>query len=186
MRISRSRYPAARVMSARSNSFKADASVRGVRSTVVDAPLRLRLKVFLTRGKLDRQIAVGRKYEATDALALRVSQLTDEGTRRQVARELRGVVEYVDGRESGPIISAVVIEPAAVRAGREAILGLAERLEATAGVSARGMVLARALLTDGISPLYNLHSERTVAEAVFDVQDALGTYPTVGFDTVAA
>jgi hypothetical protein len=44
-------------------------------------------------------------------------------------------------------------------------------------VSARGVVLARALLTDGRSPLFNPFCERTVVEAVFDVQDALGPVP---------
>ncbi len=186
MRIPRSSNPTSPVTSARSTRFEADASVRDGRSTAVNAPATLRLKVFVTRGKLDRQIAVGHRYEATDALALRVRQLTDQSTRRQIARELRGVVDYVDNREPGPVISSVVIEPAAVRAGRESILGLAERLEATAPVSARGVVFAWALLTDGISPLYNPYSERTVSEAVFEVQDALGAHPTIGFDAVAA
>jgi len=72
-----------------------------------------------------------------------------------------------------------MIEPAAVRAGREAILGLAERLQSTTPLSARGVVLARALLTDGRSPLFNALSERTVIEAAFEVQDALGAAPGV-------
>jgi hypothetical protein len=185
--ISRSRYPAPPAMSATSAALEADASAEGVRSPAIGAPMALRLKVFLTRGKLDRKLAVGGSYETTDALALRVRQLTDPSKRRQIARELRGVVEYVDNRKSGAVISSVVIEPAAVRAGRETILGLAERIEATEyPVSARGVVLARALLTDGSSPLYNPHSERTVSEAVFDVQDALGGPPAPGFDAAAA
>ncbi len=146
----------------------------------------LRLKVFLTRGRLDRRIADGSRYEATDALALRVRQLTGEGNRRRVANELRGVVDWVDDCETGAFMSSVVIDRAAVRGGREAILGLAERLEAMDPVSARGVVLARALVTDGLSPLYNPLSERTVAEAVFAVQDALGARSMLGFDALAA
>jgi hypothetical protein len=135
----------------------------------------MRLMVFLTRVKLDRAIADERASEATRALALRVQQLTAHRTRRRIASELRAVVEYADRNDSAPLrLSAVMIEPAAVRAGREAILGLAERLQSTAPVSARGVVLARALLTDGDSPLFNRFCERTVVEAVFDVQDALG------------
>jgi hypothetical protein len=184
MRIPRSSNQASPMMSAGSTRFEASAPVPGGRSAAVNAPATLWLKVFVTRVKLDRQIAAGHRYEATDALALRVRQLTDQSTRRQIAGELRGVVDYVDQRQPGPVISSVVIEPAAVRAGREALLGLAERLEATAIVSARGVVFARALLTDGTSPLYNPFSERTVSEAVFEVQDALGAHPTV--DAVAA
>jgi hypothetical protein len=186
MRVSRSRYPAAPIVSASSSGSEAQAPAHDIRSTVTHPPAKLRLRVFMTRAKLDRQLATGSTYEATDALALRVRQLTERGTRMRIARELRGAVDYVDKRESGPVISAVVIDPAAVRAGREAILGLAERLEATAAVSARGIVFARALLTDGSSPLYNAYAERTVNEAVFEVQDALGGYPIAGYDAVAA
>jgi hypothetical protein len=139
----------------------------------------MRLMVFLIRVKLDRAIADERTSEATRSLALRVQQLTAHRTRRRIASELRAVVEYADRNEAPHRLSAVMIEPAAVRAGREAILGLAERLQSTAPVSARGVVLARALLIDGHSPLFNRFCERTVVEAVFDVQDALGSVPDV-------
>ncbi len=187
MMVHRSRYPAPPVMSATSAVLEAEASVQDVRSRAAGASVALRLKVLLTRGKLDRKLAAGGSCEPTDALALRVQQLTDRGMRRRIASELRGVVDYVDNRESGAVISSVVIEPAAVRAGREMILGLAERMEAMdSPVRARGVVLARALLIDGTSPLYNPYSERTVGEAVFDVQDALGGPPAIGYDAVAA
>lgn len=187
MMISRSRYPAPPVMSATSAVLEAEASVQGVRSRAIGAPMALRLKVFLTRGKLDRKLAAGSLCEATDELALRVQQLTAPSMRRRIAGELRGVVDYVDNRESGAVISSVVIEPAAVRAGRESLLGLAERIEAIdSPVRARGVVFARALLTDGTSPLYNPYSEQTVSEAVFEVQDALGGPPALGYDAVAA
>jgi hypothetical protein len=151
------------------------------------APLPLRLKVYLTRGRLDRQIADGRPYAATAQLALRISQLTDPRMRRTVARNLRGLVEYVDAVGSRLVISAVVIDRAAVRAGREAILGLAERLEGSAPATASGIVHARRLLADGRSPFYNPDCERTVAEAIWDVVDELGTEPpAIGFDAVAA
>ena len=135
----------------------------------------MRLRVFLTRVKLDRTIAGERPFEVTRALALRIGQLTAHATRRRIANQLRALVDYADRNDSpSPRLSAVMIEPAAVRGGREAILGLAERLESTSPLSARGVVLARALLTDGRSPLFNGFSERTVVEAVFAVQDALG------------
>jgi hypothetical protein len=137
--------------------------------------LQVRLRVFLTRVKLDRTIAGERPFVVTAALAMRIEQLTAHATRRRIANQLRAVVDYADRNDSPPPrLSAVMIEPAAVRGGREAILGLAERLQSTAAVSARGVVLARALLTDGHGPLFNPSSGRTVVEAVFDVQDALG------------
>jgi hypothetical protein len=148
---------------------------RGARSISAGAPWALRLRVRVIRGRLDRQIAAGRSCESGAALALRVRQLIHPRTRRRVACGLRGVVEYVDRVGLRRDYSAVVIERAAVRAGREAILGLAERFEGSAPVTARGVVLARALLTDGFSsPLFNRYCERTVAEAVWEVADSAG------------
>jgi hypothetical protein len=156
-----------------------DANARaGGRPTDRHPTIALRLRVFLTRVKLDRAIADERASEATRALALRLQQLTAHTTRHRVASELRAIVEYADRNDSvSPRLTAVMIESAAVRAGREAILGLADRLQSKAPVSARGVVLARALLTDGHSPLFNRFCERTVVEAVFVVQDALGAGP---------
>jgi hypothetical protein len=185
MSISRSSYrlwPAA--VSASGAASDTSVSVQA-EPTRLGPPRALRLEVFLRRGKLDRQIASPGTCELTDALSLRICQLTEAGMRRRTARELRGVVERVDDREPGLVISAVVIEPAAVRAGREALLGLAERLESSAPVSARGVALARGLLTEADSPLYDPYCERTVNEAVFEVQDALGG-PPFGLQEVAA
>jgi hypothetical protein len=72
-----------------------------------------------------------------------------------------------------PTISAVVVDRPAVRAGREAIVALAERLEGWPAVSPRGVALTRVLLTDGLSPLFNPNSERSVIEAVWEINDAL-------------
>jgi hypothetical protein len=142
----------------------------------------------MTRGRLDRQIAAGCPCDSTAALALRARQLVDPRSRLRLARSLRGVVEYVDRVGARPVLfSSVMIEREAVSADRETILGLVERLEGTAPVNPRGVVLARTLLTDGIgSPLSNRSCGRTVAEAVWDVADALGADPpTTVFDAVA-
>jgi len=149
------------------------------------APLDLRLRVFVTRAKLDRQIAAG-AHGSSAALDLRASQLTDPATRRQIASSLRDMVDYVSHRTSRPVISSAIVAPGAVRTGRQAIIGLAQQLEGTTPVSPRGVALARELITDGLSPLFNPYCERTVAEAVCEVQDALETRPTIGVDAVAA
>ena len=148
--------------------------------------MALRLRVFVMREKLDRQIAAGSPCESSTALALRARQLTDSRTRQQIARNLRGMVDCVHRARSRTVLSPVVIEPAAVRSGRSVILGLAARLEGTDPLTPRGVVRARALLTDRLSPLFNPYSERTVAQAVAEVEDALGGHPTIGFDAVAA
>ncbi len=159
----------------------------GSSGDTIDVALSLRLRVRLTRGGLDRQIAAGRPCDATPARSLRARQLADPGTRRQIARDLRGVIEFADRCGSHTLITPVVIDRRAVRAGREAIVGLAERLEGATPVRAEGVALARCLLTDGASPLFHRGCGQTVAEAVWAVADALGTDPpTVELQTLAA
>jgi len=186
MRTLRSSQPASPVMSTRRTTVEVAPRLHGGPSTSAGAPLALRLMVYVTRGRLDRQIAAGCPGEATAALALRARQLTDPRTRREIALNLRGIIDYVDRRGPPRVISSVVIEPPAARTGRCAIVELAERLDGWAPVSPRGIVLARALLTDGLSPLFNPHCGRTVTEAAREVQDALEEHPTIGFDAFAA
>jgi hypothetical protein len=139
-----------------------------------DSDVRLRMKVFMTRGLLDRRIAAGERRGSNAALSLRARQLVDPRTRLRVARDLRHVVDYAERRESRPVVSAVVIDRVAVRHGREPILGLAEHLEGHPPVHARGVALAKALLTDGLSPLFNSNGERTIIQAIWRIEDALG------------
>lgn len=118
------------------------------------APLSLRVRACLGRRGIDRRILAGDPVDGAPALALRAAQLTDPQTRRQTARRLRGIVDYVDRSGPRPLITAVVIDPPAVRSGRQAILGLAQRLEAGGQVEPRGVILAQRLLTDGLGPLF--------------------------------
>ncbi len=127
----------------------------------------------MTRGKLDREIADGRLCESSAQLALRSRQLVSPRERRQLARDLRGAVAYVDRMDSRPTISAVVIDRGAVRSARQAIVRLAERLEGWAPVSPRGVALVSVLLTDGLSPLFNANSEQSAIEAIWEIDDAL-------------
>lgn len=158
------------------------------RSASTRGAFALHVRVWFTRAKLDQQIATGRAWHSGAATALRARQLSDPRSRQRLARYLRGIVAYAD-REARPPFSAVVVDRAAVRADREAILGLAERLEAQDPVNPRGIVAARRLLTDGIdSPLYSRRCGRTVAAAVWEISDALGDDdpPTVVFDLVTS
>jgi hypothetical protein len=56
---------------------------------------------------------------------------------------------------------------------REAILGLAERLERPQPVNPRGVARVAVLLTDGTSAFYNPAAERSIGEAVWWVADGL-------------
>jgi hypothetical protein len=157
----------------RTDAFEAAPFHRRDRSTSIHPPPTLRLRVYATRGGLDRRIAAGGDCWSSDALALRAAQLIDPRTRLQTAMALYGIVKYVERLGSRPIFSAVVIDRRAVLRGRHAILGLAERLEGEAPVTARGVALARVLLTDGIGPLFNRNSQQTVIQAIWRIEDAL-------------
>src|ERR1700730_9459950 len=123
----------------------------------------LRLRVYVTRARLDRHIAAGLPNDSTAALALRTRQLTDLRTRRRIAQNLSRVVDYVDRVGSQRNLSAVVIDRAAVADGRQPILRLAARLEQLTPVSPMGVALARELLTDGLGPFFDRHCRRSVA-----------------------
>jgi hypothetical protein len=160
--------------------FETVVPVDGVRSASAGAPRALRMKVYLSRGRLDRQLAAGRPHDAAPELILRAKHLTNPRTQRDIARNLRGIVHYVDRQESSKGTSFVLITPGAVGGGRTAICELVEQLERAAPVNPRGIVLAQALLTDGNSPLFNPDSERSVAEAAREIQQALVEQPTIG------
>jgi hypothetical protein len=89
---------------------------------------------------------------------------------------LRRLVKHVDAVGRGPSLSPVIVDRGAVIANRQAILGLADRLDRAGDVSSRGMVLVTDLLTDGAaSPLYRTGGGRALAEAIWGISDALGT-----------
>ena len=143
--------------------------------------LALPVRMFLTRGRLDRQTAAACPCGSTAALELRARQLINPRARRRIARDLRRVIDRANRIGSHPTLSAAVIDPVAVTDGRRPILRLAQRLEARTPVSPEGVLLARALLTDGCSPLFNRACERTVAQAVGQVEHALeGKFPESG------
>ena len=62
----------------------------------------------------------------------------------------------------------------AVLAWREGLLGLAQRLEASAEVNPCGVARAQLVVTDGTGPLYSGLSEMTVGDAVWWIADGLG------------
>lgn len=138
------------------------------------ASLGLRLRVFVRRGRLDRTLIHLGAEDGDAALRLRARQLTTPKARRRASRNLRGIVKHVERLGSQLDLSAVVIDRHAVWAARQALLGLADRLEGAGHVNPRGMVLAMALVTDGgSSPVYG-QGARTLVDAIWEISDALG------------
>jgi hypothetical protein len=138
------------------------------------ATARLRLGVRLRHWRLDRELADGVAASASARHALRAAQLTRPATRAALARSLRAVV----ARAQDPFAAlsgAVPVRRAEVGAWAQGLLGLAERLERNRPVSPQGMARVRLLVSDGLGPLYNSHSELTLGEAIWRVADGLET-----------
>ena len=104
--------------------------------------LGLRLRVFLRRWRLDRDLAAEDAPPGDEAHRLRTRQLLDESFRSDLARALVGIAELI---EEGAFTSGPS-DPEAV-AARQAVLALAERLSDVQPVSACGMARA-ALIAD--------------------------------------
>jgi hypothetical protein len=69
--------------------------------------------------------------------------------------------------------STVPVLAEAVAPWREALLGLADRLEGRGHISACGLARVLYLLTDGGGPLYSPRSERSLAETIWWVADGM-------------
>jgi hypothetical protein len=108
---------------------------------------------------------------------MRAEQLADPVVHRRLARALRGVVGDLDRPPVSAIQAAVPVRHTALMPWREALLGLAERLEGPGPVNPRGVARLRVLLTDGLSPLYISYAGRTIGDAIWWVADGLAPCP---------
>jgi hypothetical protein len=139
--------------------------------------LALRVRVHVHRGGLDRQLADGLAPEAFMERAVRARQLADPATRRRTARSLRRLVKDAELPAAARLCSAVPVYRRTVLAWREALLGLAERLENPAPVNPCGVARTVVLLTDGAGPLYNPAAGHSMGSAVWWVADGLQAFP---------
>jgi hypothetical protein len=137
--------------------------------------LAQRLRVHLHRGRLDQQIAEGFDPAAFEDRALRARQLGGVPARRRVARSLRDVVKAAE--RPAPLSSAVPVSRRAVLQWREALLGLAERLERPEPVNPCGVARALVVLTNGGGPLYVREAAGSMGESVWWIADGLDPCP---------
>lgn len=127
--------------------------------------VRLRLRVSLRRGTLDRELADGRDPHVSAELGLRAMQLTNDAIRRRLACALRGIVAEA---ERGPRFSAAVpVCRPNVAPWAEGLLGLADVLQRPGAVNPCGVARALAMITDGAGPLYNPGAAQSVGDVVW-------------------
>jgi hypothetical protein len=104
-------------------------------------------------------------------LAWRGAELTAGARRLELAHELRDVVAAADSRY---LPSASPIDRLRIRADRETLLSLADRLtELSLPVAARGVLLLERLLHDCNGPLYEGGSMAALSGALDEVAAAL-------------
>jgi hypothetical protein len=129
------------------------------------------MRVRLHRWRLDRELAQGLGCVGSDARRLRALQLATPRHRRRLARSIRRIAES-DPRRVSPFFPAISIRPEATP-WREALAGLAERLQSPAPVNACGIARAIELVSDGTGPLYNRHAGIRLGDAIWWVADGL-------------
>jgi hypothetical protein len=94
--------------------------------------------------RLDRALAAGADPASEPGLRARARRVTSWRARRRIARALEQL-------EEGP---GMPVRRDQVREARELIAELAAALRSRERVSARGVLLARRIITDGRGPLY--------------------------------
>jgi len=138
---------------------------------VAGPSLGLRLSVLLHRRRLDEQLAEGCGRGVADELTLRAHQLSDPVHRAGLAGALRRIVERAE-RPSGGLSSTVPPCRDAVIERREGLLGLADRLDGAASMSASAVARVELLLQDGTGPLFSARADRSIADGLWWVADA--------------
>lgn len=140
----------------------------------MESPQRLRVR--LTRGWLDRQLARGATCDASPALALRAAQLASPPARKAIAVLLDTVLLAAEERAANPG-SPLIVNHDEVIAAREQIVALVERLLSAAVLEPRGVALARLLVRDARSPLFSDASGHTLEQALSEIAVHLRSDP---------
>jgi hypothetical protein len=146
--------------------------------------IRLRWRTWVRAQELDGLLARGADPMDSDELSLRVGQLGSARSRARLAGALRGAVELA-GRQPEPLgMPRSQIRRAEIRASRELLLELAERVDSRGPVGVEGLGLTSLLIGDRASPLYDGDARRSIPAAAFTALVALGRgYPTVSTPT---
>lgn len=122
---------------------------------------------------LDAQLARGADPMQSNELSLRAGQLGSSKSRRRMACALRGVVALAD-RGAYPIaLAPPPIRRAEVRASKELLLELAERLCSSEPSGVQGLAIASKLIAERNSPLYSGHSDWPLPVVAFEALVAM-------------
>jgi hypothetical protein len=106
--------------------------------------------------RLDRDIAAGVSPDSSPVLALRAQALVQPSMRRLLAGRVRQVLTEATGDDALRFLDPrIPVQRDRVVDATDALRSLIERLLLPGPVPARGVAVARLVLTDGAGPLYN-------------------------------
>jgi hypothetical protein len=114
---------------------------------------------------LDVKLAAGRTPESSPLLAARAQHIVAIRTRRELARHWEHLLRAAR-RGYGTYHPALPICSDRIIAAEPAVRELVRCMTAPLPVTARGVAMATALLTDALSPVYNPRSRDTLAAAL--------------------
>jgi len=131
------------------------------------------LQVLASRGRLDRLLADGHIAATDPRLAMRARQLAEPAARTRLAAALHDAVRSVD---ADPLarrrLPAIDVDARSVRACAGEIRALAHALMEP-HPRARGIVMARKLLTDSRGPLYAAGQADQLRSRILSARSAL-------------
>jgi hypothetical protein len=133
----------------------------------------LRWRTRAHRQELDGRLARGADPMDSDELSLRVGQLGSARCRARLACALRGAVELADRQPEPFGMPRSQIRQAEIRASRELLLELADRVDSRGPVGIEGLGLTSLLIGDRASPLYDGDARRSIPAAAFTALVAL-------------
>jgi hypothetical protein len=112
-----------------------------------------RLKARLTADRLDRELASGAPPKSSVLLAVHAERIVDPAACSTLASSVRKLIERA-GRKRAALSAQVPISTPTVSAAAGDLRAVADRLDESGPVRARGVAEVRVLLRDGAGPLY--------------------------------
>ncbi len=148
--------------------------VQSVQQSVVArrASLLDRLLVRVWRQSVDVALAGGASPEGSVSLALRSTQLVRMREREDLAYQFDRLADQARTLKS-PRGRSAAIAPVGIEFAERELRDLADHLLVHGPVAARGVALARLLLTDGNGPLYRPLGNDSLRSAVLTAATAL-------------
>jgi hypothetical protein len=128
-----------------------------------------RLLVRLSSARLDRELAAGSAPESSRLLTMRADLLVSPPFRIELADNWDHLLDVAAGRVTMSPQRRAMLRRERITDAEPQIRELSALLRGLQPVPARGVVSARALLTDGTGPVYSPVSTTVLSDAIANV-----------------